>query len=251
MRKHVNQVMGCTLMTALVALGTGCGSSGDAQGTGDDGGGGSGSGNASSGSDGTTASSAGEECEGAFTTVDAPYAPNTAIEEWGGFIADEKGLVFSALPDSNQEGYDSDLPSIIATADLSGNVETIYTVPDAAMPGQIFAFGDDIYFAEGLLSRHLMKLPRAGGDATLVRDDGMRAGPVSNGSTLYYSAREFPDSRIVALDMATGETETLAERGDMDVFAIAVDGDTLYFVEAEDQLSEEDHALYSMPIAGG
>jgi hypothetical protein len=249
MMKHGNQVMTCTLLTALIALGTGCGGSGG--GTGGDGAGGSGSDNTSSASDATSASSTGADCEGAFTTVEAPYAPNNAIEDWGGFVADAQGLVFSSLPDSTQDDYDSDLPPIMGTSDLSGNVETIYTFPEGAMPGPIFAFGDDIYFAEGLLSRHIMKMPRAGGEATPVSDDGLRAGPVRDGDKLYYSARESLDSSIVALDMASGETETLAETGEIDVVAIAMDGDTLYFAEMEDVLAETDYSLYSMPAAGG
>lgn len=139
----------------------------------------------------------------------------------------------------------------MVAADRSGNVQTIYSYPDTAMPGPIFAFGDDIYFVEGLLSRTIMKLPRAGGEATLVSDDGLRAGPVSDGAKLYYAARPTLDSVIVALDIESGETETVAELGDVEVIAIAIDGDQLYFVTSADALSEEDSSLYSLPTSGG
>jgi len=253
--KHAARIMRCTLLATLVALGTGCGSSDDTKhdpegGGGSAGGGSDGDGASSDGSQSTTASSS-TACEGAFTSIETPYTPNTSIEDWGGFVADEQGLVFSALPDSTLDGYDADLPSIMVTADRSGNLKTIYTYPDTAMPGPLFAFGDDVYFVEGLLSRTIMKLPRAGGEATPVSDDGLRRGPVSDGVKLYYGARQPLDSVIVALDIESGESETLAQLGDVEVVAIAIDGDKLYFVESEDVLSEEDSSLYSMPISGG
>lgn len=249
--KHAARITRCTLLGALIALGTGCGGS---SGEDEDPEGGSGSGGSGSGSDGspsTTGPSTSSECEGAFTSIEAPYAANTSIDDWGGFVADEQGLVFTALPDTAQDAYDVDLPSIMFTSDLSGNVKTVYTFPEGAMPGPVFTFGDDIYFVEGLLSRSIMKLPRAGGDATRVSDDGLRRGPVSDGEVLYYAARPSLDSVIVALDVESGETQTLAERGNVEVIAIAVEGETLYFVETEDQLSEEESSLYSMPISGG
>lgn len=242
--------MGCIVLGALVALATGCsGSSGDNEDP--EGDSNSSGGSGSDGSPSTTGDATSADCAGAFTAVEAPYAANTSIDDWGGFVADEQGLVFSALPDPAQDSYEVNLPSIMLTSDLSGNVKTVYTFPEGAMPGPIFTFGDDIYFVEGLLSRSIMKLPRAGGDATLVSDDGLRRGPVSDGETLYYAARPSLDSVIVALDVESGETQILTERGNVEVIAIAVDGETLYFVETEDQLSEEESSLYSLPISGG
>jgi len=253
--KYAARLARCALLGALIALGTGCSSSGTKNdpegggGSGGDGSSGDDSSNDSSGS--TTGPSTSAACDGAFTSVEAPYTPNTSIEDWGGFVADEQGLVFSALPDSTLDSYDADLPSIMVTSDRSGNLKTIYTYPDTAMPGPIFVFGDDIYFVEGLLARTIMKLPRAGGEAMLVSDDGLRIGPVSDGAKLYYAARPTADSSIAALDIESGASETLAQLGDVEVLAIAIDGDELYFVESEEVLSEEDYSLYRMPVSGG
>ena len=242
----------CTVLAALLAWGTACSSSGDEHDPESDSGGSGGSdGSDSDGSDDTSGASSSADCEGAFTTIDAPYAPNTAIEDWGGFAADEQGLVFTALPDTAQASYDADLPSLMIGSDLEGNVKTLYTYDDGSIPGPIFTVGDEIYFVEGLLSRSIMKLPRDGGDAELVRDDDVRAGPVSDGAKLYYSSRPTSDSKIVAFDIESGEVEELADRGNVEVFAIAVDGDQLYFVERESVLSEGDSTLYSMPVSGG
>lgn len=254
--KHAARLVRCTLLAALVAFGTGCGNSADAKNDPEGGGGSAGSGSgddgsSSNGSQSTTDPSTSAACDGAFTSIEEPYAPNTSIQDWGGFVADEQGLVFSALADSTLDSYDADMPSIMVASDLSGNVKTIYEYPDTAMPGPIFAFGDEVYFVEGLLSRTIMKLPRAGGEVTLVADDGLRSGPVSDGNKLYYAARPTLDSAVVALDIESGERETLAQRGDVEVMAIAIDGDKLYFVEGESVLSDEDYSLYSMPISGG
>lgn len=252
MTKNAARFVRCTLLGALFAVGAGCsGGSGDEADpeASSDGSGGSGSGG--SGSPTTASPTTSADCAGAFTSIEAPYAPNTSIEDWGGFLADDQGLVFTAIPDTAHDSYDVTLPSLMLTADLSGNVNTVYTFSDGAMPGPIFAFGDAIYFVEGLLSRSIMKLPRTGGDATLVSDAGLRRGPVSDGETLYYAARPSLDSVIVALDVASGETQTLAERGDVEVIAITVEGQTLYFVETKDQLSEEESSLYSMSVSGG
>jgi len=244
----------CTLLAALLAWGTGCSSSGDDKDPAGGSGGSGGSASDDSDSDGsgdTTGSSSSADCEGAFTAIEAPYAANTAIEDWGGFAADEQGLVFTALPDTAQDSYDSGLPSLMIASDLEGNVKTLYTYDEGSIPGPIFTAGDDVYFVEGLLSRSIMKLPRAGGDAELVRDDDVRAGPVRGGAKLYYSSRPTSDSKIVAFDIESGEAEELADRGNVEVFAIAVDGDQLYFVERESVLSEGDSTLYSMPASGG
>src|SRR5688572_31769833 len=107
--KHAARLIRCTLLGALVALGTGCGGSGDAksdpEGGGGSAGGGSGGGSTGDGDSTSSTSSTSAACAGAFTSIEAPYAPNTSIEDWGGFFADEQGLVFSALPDSTLDSY--------------------------------------------------------------------------------------------------------------------------------------------------
>jgi hypothetical protein len=182
----------------------------------------------------------------------APYGANTALEEWGGFWADGQGLVFSAIPDPLAESYDSSLPTAMFKADLSGSVENIYTAPEGALIGAIFAEGDDVYFVEGLLNRRVMSMPRGGGSATALTDDRVWAGPVSDGSKLYYAARpEFTNSVIAVLDPATRMTEVLLDRADLEIAAIAYDQGTLFWVEREDFLSEADYEIYRMPVAGG
>jgi hypothetical protein len=192
------------------------------------------------------------DCSGAFASLPSPYGANTAIEEWGGFWADERGLVFSAIPDPLAESYEEDLPTYVFTADPSGNVENIYTVPEAAFIGAIFAKGDDLYFVEGFFDRRVMSMPRAGGSPTALTDDRVWAGPVSDGSKLYYVARpEFTNSVIAVLDPATRVPEVLLERSENEIAAIAYDQGTLFWVEREDALSEADYAIYRMPVAGG
>jgi hypothetical protein len=192
------------------------------------------------------------DCSGAFASLMPPYGANTAIEEWGGFWADERGLVFSAIPDPLAESYDSAMPTYMFTVDPSGSVQNIYTVPDGALIGAIFAEGDDVYFVEGLLNRRMMSMPRGGGSATALTDDRVWAGPVSDGSKLYYAARpEFSNSVIAVLDPAARVPEVLIDRGDIEIAAIAYDQGTLFWVEREDFLSEEDSAIYRMPVAGG
>src|SRR6186713_2570702 len=85
MMTHAARLTRCTLFAALVAFGTGCGSSGESK---SDPVGGDGSG----GSGGSTTSPTSAACDGAFTSIEAPYAPNTSIQDWGGFVADEQGL---------------------------------------------------------------------------------------------------------------------------------------------------------------
>jgi hypothetical protein len=192
------------------------------------------------------------DCSGAFASLMPPYGANTAIEEWGGFWADEQGLVFSAIPDPLADSYDSDMPTYMFTVDPSGNVQNIRTVPEGALIGAIFAVGDEVYFVEGLINRRMMNMPRGGGTATALTDDRVWAGPVSDGSKLYYAARpEFSNSVIAVLDPATRVSEVLIDRADIEIAAIAYDQGTLFWVEREDFLSEEDSAIYRMPVAGG
>jgi hypothetical protein len=192
------------------------------------------------------------DCSGAFASLPSPYGANTAIEEWGGFWADERGLVFSAIPDPLSDSYDSELPTYMFSVDPSGHVENIYTVPDGALIGAIFAKGDDVYFVEGFFDRRMMSMPRGGGSPTALTDDGVWAGPVSDGSKLYYAARpEFTNSVIAVLDPATRAPEVLLDRGDLEIAAIAYDQGTLFWVEREDFLSEADYQIYRMPVAGG
>jgi hypothetical protein len=192
------------------------------------------------------------DCSGAFASLTPPYGANTAIEEWGGFWADERGLVFSAIPDPLLDSYESDMPTYMFAVDPSGTVQNIYTVPEGALIGAIFAQGDDLFFVEGLLNRRMKTMPRGGGSATALTEDRVWAGPVSDGSKLYYAARpEFSSSVIAVLDPATRASAVLIDRADIEIVAIAYDQGTLFWVERESSSSEEDFSFYRMPVTGG
>ncbi len=235
------------LASALGVVTAACGDDGEAP---PGGGGGSGG-----GGNETTA----VECSGEFARVMDPYTPNTTIEDWGGFVADEQGLVFSVIQnamsyaETDVEAY----PQLILKSDLSGNMETLYTSDEII--GQIFVHGDDVYFVDGLLSRAIYRVPRAGGEAVQVTDTRLWAGPVPSGELFYYAARpnfdssaSLGDAAIYSLDPATGTSTLLSDQGDTTISAITVDGGTIYWVEVGDILSEtEPYALWSMPAAGG
>jgi len=194
----------------------------------------------------------GGDCSGAFARAPAPYAPNTSIVDWGGFIADERGLVFSAIPDTQQTQDTAAYPTLIIGSDTSGNLQTLYTLGENALVGPIFAVEGDVFFVSGLLSRTIMRMPRAGGDATPVIEERLWAGPAREGNTLYYAARPSVDSSAVfALDPATNTSTLLRDQGDTEIAAIAVDQGTLYWVETDGILAETDNTLFSMPVGGG
>ena len=194
----------------------------------------------------------GADCSGAFALAPAPYAPNTSIEDWGGFIADERGLVFSAIPDTQQTQDTAAFRTLIIGSDTSGNLRTLYTLPEGALVGPIFAFGDDVFFVSGLLNRTIMRMPRGGGDATPVIEERLWAGPAREGNTLYYAARpSLGSSAVFALDPATNRSTLLSDQGDTEIAAIAVDRGTLYWVETDGILAETDNTLFSMPVGGG
>jgi hypothetical protein len=192
------------------------------------------------------------DCSGAFALAPAPYAPITSIEDWGGFIADERGLVFSAIPDTQQTQDTAAYRTLIIGSDTSGNLRTLYTLPEGALVGPIFAVGEDVFFVSGLLNRTIMRMPRGGGDATPVIEDRLWAGPARQGDTLYYAARpSFDSSAVYALDPATSTSTLLSDRGDTEIAAIAVDRGVLYWVETDGVLAETDNTLFSMPVGGG
>lgn len=211
------------------------------------------------GGGGGTPASTEVECSGEFARVMDPYTPNTSIEEWGGFFADEQGLVFSVI--QNAMSYaetDTEMyPQLILKSDLAGNMETLYT--SESMIGPIFVQGDDVYFVDGLLSRTIMRIPRAGGEAVSVTQNRLWAGPVESDGRFYYAARPSADmigtigaAGVYSLDPATGTSTLLADQGDTTISAIAVDSGTIYWIETGDILSDtEPYALWSLPAAGG
>jgi hypothetical protein len=225
---------------------------------GDDGGGSPGGQGGSGGSGGGTSQTS-AECSGEFARVMDPYTPNTSIEDWGGFVADEEGLVFSVIQNA-MSAAEADIemyPQLILKSDLAGNMETLYTSDEII--GQIFVQGDDVYFVDGLLSRAIYRIPRAGGEAVPLTDTRLWAGPVQSGGLFYYAARPNFDSAapagdaaIYSLDPSTGTSTLLVDQGETSISAIALDGGTIYWVETGDILSDtEPYTIWSMPAAGG
>lgn len=224
-------------------------------GCGDDGGDGGDDGGGDSvpgGDDDASPAVSSADCTGAFATTPAPYTPNTSIDLWGGFYADDQGLVFSVISDTTAPEYDAEAeyPSQLMVADTSGNVETLFTYPDTAMPGPIVAHGDDVYFAYGLLGSELAKIPRQGGEPTIITD-AFEAGLTSDGTKLYFaSSEEIGVMAVESLDLATGERTSLAST-EKDVVGIAVDGSTVYWIEQENLALDEPADLYQVSSEGG
>lgn len=229
-----------------------------ALGCGDEGGSDPGGGGPPGGDDPGGNGPSGAECSGEFARVMAPYAPNTTIEEWGGFMADERGLVFSVIEDTTQlSDADETYPNLILSSDLDGNIETLANVGDSFV-GPIFPYGDDLYTVVGILNRDLVRLPRSGGDPVPVADHRLWAGPVSDGSKLYYAARpsfdsegSIGDAAIYVFDPETQTSTLLSDQGETTINAIDIDDGTIYWVETAGLLSDEDYTLFSMPAAGG
>ncbi|HEX6274494.1 MAG TPA: hypothetical protein VFZ53_15735, partial [Polyangiaceae bacterium] len=112
---------------------TGCGS--------DEGGAGANSGG-TGGTGGSGGTGGAPECDDAFAVVPFPYAPNTTIDEWGGFAVDERGAVFTAIPDTSLTENTSDYSPVIMASDLAGNVTTLYTDDGSSLFGNLILRGD-------------------------------------------------------------------------------------------------------------
>src|SRR5688572_28413466 len=227
---------GCFLLSVV-----GCGS--DDGGKGSDPGGSGGSG--PTGGPGPTAPA----CDGAFAKVPLPYTPNTSLDEWGGFAVDERGAVFSAIPDGMLTDDTSAYPVVIMSSDLDGNLTTLYTDDGSSLFGNFILHGDSVYMLAGLIAPSIARMDRNGGEPVEVVDGTVFAGPILRGDFIYY-ATGFSDAGIYRLDPETDESTLLVARED-EIDTLDLDGDTLYWIESDGLLAETDYRLFSMPVAGG
>lgn len=205
------------------------------------------------GSSGSMSPAGGSSCFDAFAELPGGYL---AIDsDWGGVAVDELGLVFSALPEANG-GEPSDLPSLLLSATLDGEVSTVYETQDL-FTGSIATAGEDVYAVIGLFARELVRLPRTGGEPVTVSDEDERvfAGPISDGQgKLYYATRHSAASggwRVYALDTATGESTALASGSELSVDGISIDGDGLYLLATEGAFTDDQPIVYRVPLSGG
>src|SRR5688500_8295677 len=123
--------------SCLAFLVTGCGSDDGGEGENSGGSGGSGATGGSSGQGGGA-----PKCDDAFAVVPSPYAPNTSLDEWGGFAVDERGAVFSAISDSSLTDDTSAYNPVIMASDLAGNLTTLYTDDGSSLFGKFILRGD-------------------------------------------------------------------------------------------------------------
>ena len=223
----------------------GCGSD-DGEGGPDSGG--SGGSSATGGSSGTGGGA--PECDDAFAVVPLPYAPNTTLDEWGGFAVDERGAVFSAIPDSTLMEDTSAYNPVIMASDLAGNLTTLYTDDGSSLFGNFILRGDSVYMLAGLIVPGIARLDRSGGVPVEVVEGSVFAGPILRGDFIYYAKAGPSDAGIYRLDPETDESTLLIARED-EIDTLDLDGDTLYWIESDGLLADTDYRLFSMPEAGG
>jgi len=235
---------------------TGCGAeggdgSGDSGGNGGKGGNGGNGGNGGSAAAGSSGTGGGApKCEDAFAKVPLPYAPNTSLDEWGGFAVDERGAVFSAIPDSSLTDDTSAYHPLIMASDLAGNLTTLYTGDGSSLFGNFILQGDSVYMLAGVVVPGIARLDRRGGEPVEVVEGTVFAGPVLSDDFIYYAKAGASGDGIYRLDPATdASTLVIAREDEIDV--LDVDGDTLYWIESDGFLADTDYRLFSMPVAGG
>jgi hypothetical protein len=227
----------------------GCGSSDD---EGDTNSGGSGGGSGSGATGGTSGTGGGAPtCDDAFAVVPLPYTPNTSLDEWGGFAVDERGAVFTVIPDSTLTDDTSGYPTEIMASDFDGNLTTLYTdTTGTSLFGNLILRGDDVYMLAGLLAPGIARMDRSGGAPVTVVDDTVFAGPILRDDLIYYATGGFSERGIYRLDPDTDESTLLVARED-EIDTIDLDGDTLYWIESDGLLEDTDYRLFSMPADGG
>ncbi|MDQ2645903.1 MAG: DUF5050 domain-containing protein, partial [Myxococcota bacterium] len=222
---------------------SGC-SSDDGGSDSDPGGGGGGR----SGTGGPTGGSA-PACDDAFAKVPVPYTANTSIDEWGGFVVDERGAVFSGIADGALTDDASSYPATILSSDLEGKVTTLYTSDGSSLFGNFILRGDSVYMLAGFLSPSIARLDRSGGTPVEVVDATIWAGPILREDSIYY-ATGGSSRGLYRLDPET-DTSTLLVAREEEIVTLDLDGDTLYWIESDGFLEETDYRLFSMPLAGG
>lgn len=243
-----------TMLTAFcLALSlAGCGSSND---EGDENSGGTGGGSGSGATGGTSGTSGtggtAPACDDAFAVTPSPYTPNTSIDEWGGFVVDERGAVFTVIPDSTLTDDTSAYPVQIMASDFDGNLTTLYTdTTGTTFFGNLILRGDDVYMLAGLLTPGIARMDRSGGEPVTIVDETVFAGPILRDDLIYYATGGFSDRAIYRLDPETDESTLLVARED-EIDSLDLDGDTLYWIESDGILEDTDYRLFSMPAEGG
>jgi hypothetical protein len=235
------------LVTAacLALLAGGCASS-DGDGSADSGG--SGGSGATGGSSGTGGGA--PKCDDAFAKVPSPYTPNTAFDEWGGFAVDERGAVFSAIPDPSLTDETSAYDPMIMASDLAGNLTTLYSGDGSSLFGNFILRGDRVYMLDGVVVPGIARLDRGGGEPVEVVEGTVFAGPILRGDFLYYAKEGSSESGIYRLDPETDVSTLLIARED-EIDGLDIDGSTVYWIESDGFLADTDYRLFSMPVAGG
>jgi hypothetical protein len=186
--------------------------------------------------------------------MDAPYGPNNTLADLGGFFADERGIVFTAIPNTTdyEDGKTAnDYPSLLVAGDLDGNLKTIFT-SDTGMITNLVVDADRVYFSLLIGASQLVSVPRGGGAPMVLVERGVRSGPLTDGKRLYYrgTTDTFNDG-LFAIDKTGGAPTLLTDRGDQHLRSAAIEGDTLYFVDTEGFEAENDDVLYKLELATG
>ncbi len=216
---------------------------------GDNGGGAGGSGGSGGSSGSSPTGGAAPACDDAFAKLPVPYTANTSIDEWGGFVVDERGAVFSGIADGALTDDASSYPVTILSSDLDGNVATLYTDDGSSLFGNFILRGDSVYMLAGFLSPKIARLDRSGGAPMEVVDDAVWAGPILRGDSIYYATGGTARG-LYRLDPETDTSTLLVARED-EIVTLDLDGDTLYWIESDGFLEETDYRLFSMPLEGG
>ncbi|MGC4088753.1 MAG: hypothetical protein QM756_12810 [Polyangiaceae bacterium] len=240
-RRNSGVVVGFCFSVAFAAALAGCGSNSDDPGGS---GGSGGSGGNGSGTGGTVST---PDCTGAFTKIPTPYSANTAFDDLGAFAIDDKGLVFSALPDEDLGAKAGELPNVLMATDLTGNVITLRESTAGFFSNPVFD-GDDVIVTEGFANRQLVRMPRTGGSVTVLVE-GIRDGAFADATSLYYLGYG-PDGgglAVYSLPRAGGTPKLLSDRGSMGIRGFAFEGDTLYWAEQK-SLLEDPVNVYSMKV---
>jgi hypothetical protein len=231
---------------ALAMAALGCGSSDDSPG-----GSGGSSGNAGNGgSPGSGGSITTPDCSGAFAKLQIPYSANAGFDDLSVFAVDEQGLIFSTLPDENLGKNASELPNLLMTSDLAGNLSTLREAESGFFSNLVFD-GDDLIFTEGFFGRNIVRLPRKGGTETVLVEDVL-LGAFADESSLYYFARgdssDGGGTVLYSLPRAGGTPKALVNRGSISLRGFTLEADTLYWGEEADVLSQMPVSIYRMQV---
>lgn len=194
-------------------------------------------------------SAANTECSGEFARVESPYVLNTALSDFGGFAADGHGLVFSAWPDESLTDAPEEYPQRLFASSLSGQVTELYSTD--SMISSLVADEKNAYFSTLISGTQLLSVPRAGGAPTVLIEDGVRTGPITDGTRLYVEMFVDGDPAIVAVDRSGGATDVITTWPDKYIASFAIEAGALYVLISDGFDVETDHTLYKVPIAGG